>query len=103
MPERLLIRSFGTNALAPTSVRGVARGAERRKPVTAFRAKETHRPAAELRNNLPAHRMSMWACKCANSRRCTMCDYSLQNVKSRPAAVGDKLVTHNFGTGTRGF
>jgi hypothetical protein len=32
-----------------------------------------------------------------------MCDYSLQNVKSRPAAVGDKLVTHNFGAGTRGF
>jgi len=32
-----------------------------------------------------------------------MCDYSLQNVKSRPAAVGDKLVTHNFGTGTGGF
>lgn len=32
-----------------------------------------------------------------------MCDYSLQNVKSRPATVGDKLVTHNFGTGTRGF
>jgi len=32
-----------------------------------------------------------------------MCDYSLQNVKSRPAAVGDRLVTHNFGTGTRGF
>jgi hypothetical protein len=32
-----------------------------------------------------------------------MCDYSLQNVKSRPATIGDKLVTHNFGTGTRGF
>jgi hypothetical protein len=32
-----------------------------------------------------------------------MCDYSLQHVKSRPAAVGDTLVTHNFGTGTRGF
>lgn len=32
-----------------------------------------------------------------------MCDYSLQNVKSRPASVGDKLVTHNFGTGTNGF
>jgi hypothetical protein len=32
-----------------------------------------------------------------------MCDYSLQNVKSRPAAVGDKLITHNFGAGTRGF
>lgn len=32
-----------------------------------------------------------------------MCDYSLQQVKSRPAAVGDKLVVTNFGTGTRGF
>ena len=32
-----------------------------------------------------------------------MCDYSLQNVKSRPAKVGDKLTTHNFYTGTRGF
>ena len=32
-----------------------------------------------------------------------MCDYSLLNVKSRPANVGDKLTTHDFGTGTRGF
>src|ERR1700730_10409247 len=32
-----------------------------------------------------------------------MCDYSLHNVKSRPAKVGDKLATRNFGTGTRGF
>jgi hypothetical protein len=32
-----------------------------------------------------------------------MCDYSLHNVKSRPAQVGDKLTTHNFNTGTRGF
>jgi hypothetical protein len=32
-----------------------------------------------------------------------MCDYSLTNVKSRPAVVGDKLVTNNFGTGTCGF
>ena len=32
-----------------------------------------------------------------------MCDYSLQNVRSRPAKVGDKLTTRNFGTGTRGF
>jgi hypothetical protein len=32
-----------------------------------------------------------------------MCDYSLQSVKSRPAKVGDKLTTHDFGTGTRGF
>ena len=32
-----------------------------------------------------------------------MCDYSLHNVKSRPATVGDKLTTRNFNTGTRGF
>ena len=32
-----------------------------------------------------------------------MCDYSITNVKSRPATVGDKLRTTNFGTGTRGF
>ena len=32
-----------------------------------------------------------------------MCDYSLHNVKSRPAKVGDKVTTHNFNTGTRGL
>jgi hypothetical protein len=32
-----------------------------------------------------------------------MCDYSLQSIKSRPAKIGDKLMTRNFGTGTRGF
>jgi hypothetical protein len=32
-----------------------------------------------------------------------MCDFSLKNVRSRPAKVGDKLVTRDFGTGTRGF
>jgi hypothetical protein len=32
-----------------------------------------------------------------------MCDYSLHSVKSRPAKVGDKLTTRDFGTGTRGF
>jgi hypothetical protein len=32
-----------------------------------------------------------------------MCDFSLQSVRSRPAQVGDKLVTQDFGTGTRGF
>ena len=32
-----------------------------------------------------------------------MCDYSLQSVRSRPAKVGDKLTTRDFGTGTRGF
>ncbi len=32
-----------------------------------------------------------------------MCDYSLQSVRSRPAKVADKLITRDFGTGTRGF
>src|ERR1700728_2034158 len=32
-----------------------------------------------------------------------MCDYSLSGVRSRPAGVGDTLITRNFGTGTRGF
>jgi hypothetical protein len=32
-----------------------------------------------------------------------MCDYSLHSVKSRPGKVGDKLTTHDFRTGTRGF
>jgi len=33
----------------------------------------------------------------------SMCDYSLHNVKSRPAKIGDKLTTHHFNTGTIGF
>ena len=32
-----------------------------------------------------------------------MCDYSLHDVKTRPARVGDRLKVRNFGTGTRGF
>ena len=32
-----------------------------------------------------------------------MCDFSLHSVRSRPANVSDKLVTRDFGTGTRGF
>jgi len=32
-----------------------------------------------------------------------MCDYSLQTIRSRPAKVGDKLTTLDFGTCTRGF
>src|SRR5207244_1949737 len=35
-----------------------------------------------------------------NQEFLAMCDYSLQGVASRPAAVGDKLTTRNFGTGT---
>src|SRR5262252_9140163 len=33
----------------------------------------------------------------------SMCDYSLHNVKSRPAKVGDKLTTHQFNCATTGF
>jgi hypothetical protein len=32
-----------------------------------------------------------------------MCDYSLHGARSRPAKVGDKLTTRDFGAGTRGF
>lgn len=32
-----------------------------------------------------------------------MCDFSLHHTKSRPAKVGDRLTTRNFGTGTNGF
>lgn len=32
-----------------------------------------------------------------------MCDYSLHSMRTRPAKVGDKLVTKDFGVGTRGF
>ena len=32
-----------------------------------------------------------------------MCDYSLHNVKSRPAKVGSKLTTRQFNSATTGF
>ncbi len=32
-----------------------------------------------------------------------MCDYSLKHLASRPAKVGEQLITRNFGTGTSGF
>jgi hypothetical protein len=32
-----------------------------------------------------------------------MCDYSLHHVKTRPAKVGDQLITHRFGSRTTGF
>lgn len=32
-----------------------------------------------------------------------MCDYSLESRLSRPAVVGEKLITTDFGCGTRGF
>jgi hypothetical protein len=44
-----------------------------------------------------------WLWGCPNWGGPKMCDYSLHSVRSRPAKVGDKLTTHDFGTGTRGF
>jgi hypothetical protein len=32
-----------------------------------------------------------------------LCDYSLETVKTRPARVGDKVVTHRFWSATGGF
>jgi hypothetical protein len=32
-----------------------------------------------------------------------VCDYSLHNVKSRPARIGEKLRTHSFNAWTGGF
>ena len=32
-----------------------------------------------------------------------MCDYSLHSVKTRPAKLGEKLTTHLFESGTKGF
>lgn len=39
----------------------------------------------------------------APTKEFRMCDYSLHGVRSRPAKVGDKLTTRDFGTGTKGF
>jgi hypothetical protein len=33
----------------------------------------------------------------------SICDYSLHNVKARPAKLGEKLTTHHFNSGTTGF
>src|SRR5271166_2301283 len=32
-----------------------------------------------------------------------MCDYSLHSVKTRPAKLGERLTTHLFASGTKGF
>jgi hypothetical protein len=47
--------------------------------------------------------MSLLGLRASNKGVPEMCDFSLYSLRSRPAQVGDKLVTHDFGTGTRGF
>jgi hypothetical protein len=45
---------------------------------------------------------TLWLVGCRNGVL-AMCDYSLHGVRTRPAQVGEKLVTTDFGTGTGGF
>src|SRR5260221_8012770 len=47
--------------------------------------------------------LGWWGARKVERSCSAMCDFSLHNVKSRPAKVGDKLTTHNFITGTCGF
>jgi hypothetical protein len=58
-----------------------------------------HKPQYKAVRPVYARRGWVAACK----ELFAMCDYSLHSVRSRPAKVGDKLVTTRFGTGTRGF
>src|SRR5215471_11026224 len=56
-------------------------------------------PADDILSNI--RQKTRW---CSRSGGSAMCDYSLHNVATRPAKVGDKLVTMEFWTTmTRGF
>jgi len=60
---------------------------------------------AKNQNTTPAHRLILGAAGWLLHAKefFAMCDYSLHSVRTRPAKIGDKLVTRDFGTGTRGF
>src|SRR5262249_12865137 len=63
-----------------------------------------NRRNGEVDAALEVHRVHPGAVGAGDNRGVfSMCDYSLHNVKSRPAKVGDRLTTSNFNTGTRGF
>jgi hypothetical protein len=48
--------------------------------------------------------LAFWLCGLGTTKEVfSMCDYSLHNVKSRPAKISDKLTTRRFNTGTGGF
>ena len=51
------------------------------------------------RRSLPGEGTRAWT----KDNETHMCDFRLHSVRSRPAKVSDKLVTRDFGTGTRGF
>src|ERR1700741_1278379 len=73
------------------------------QPVANFRAASTQwrwrGPSTELRTSFPV--MERWG---RFEQEFAMCDYSLHGVPSRPASVGDRLVTRQFwNTTTRGF
>src|SRR4029077_17162783 len=75
----------------------------------------SHRLLCEANRQRPTALLVPYRARCAlplnrirwprlgHRRSDEMCDYSLHNVKTRPAKVSDKLTTRNFGTGTRGF
>ena len=63
---------------------------------------DTHEPSFWKRHPFSAIEFALVGLSQERSSS-AMCDFSLHNVKSRPAKVGDKLTTHNFSTGTCGF
>jgi hypothetical protein len=63
---------------------------------------DTHEPSFWKRHPFSAIEFALVGLSQERSSS-AMCDFSLHNVKSRPAKVGDKLTTHNFNTGTCGF
>jgi hypothetical protein len=91
-----------------TAIRGVSRSFRKKQPAATIdpgldvRTGEdasvvSESPALRRPSYIPYATMS-------NSEEIPMCDYSLNHVASRPAKVGDKLVTTNFGISvTRGF
>src|SRR5262249_8902950 len=88
--------------VAPTLVRTDGRGRESRCRPLKF-ATMCWGPDIEAVHRVNQDRLRALAQQMWNRGANSMCDYSLMHVKSRPASVGDKLRTSNFGTGTRGF
>src|SRR5262249_29147852 len=83
------------------------RSGEGRRPLSCLPDSHSAAPRRP-RSKVPPPERNFWARPRVKGvgdeqRSYAMCDYSLMHVKSRPASVGDKLRTRNFGTGTRGF
>src|ERR1700755_834140 len=87
-------------------------------PIVSSLSLGRRRAGIDLRNHKPFRRLAWsgprWHFKgwvpdparlnVGGQKELTMCDYSLENVASRPATVADRLVSTTFtGTFTRGF